>query len=157
MHGQLSSGRDWQIAVREPRQGRQGFVCALYLSGGVSAVTSGDYERFRIVEKLTITHTLNAVSGFPYNISYNEGVFKNTADHIISVTIMGADAMHSDIYATVAKLLGIERAVGFLKHRGVDALIFTKDYRMAAVGNVQFIDDIRVQGYREFLMYTHIA
>ncbi len=79
-------GRPWRIGVRDPRR-HDGVLAVLALSGNMSVVTSGDYERFFIFNGQRYHHILDPKTGYP-------------ARHYRSVTVVAPSAMTADAWST---------------------------------------------------------
>lgn len=109
-------GRPWHIGVRHP-QG-EGVIAAIDAQGREAVVTSGTYERFREWDGQRYPHIIDPRSGQP-------------ATHVVSATVIHADAAWADAAATalvvagaqdwpqVAKRMGIEQAMVIDEQGGV--------------------------------------
>jgi FAD:protein FMN transferase len=105
--GRDSEGRDWSIAVADPRR-RDQSVVALRLSNA-SAATSGNSERGRLVGGRHIGHLLDPRTGEP-------------AADFGSVTVVAPSALHADILSTAFCVLGPEEGLALserLRHEGI--------------------------------------
>ncbi len=74
----------WVIGVRDPRG--SGAIDYLYLTKGAVA-TSGDYERYFVINGVRYHHILNPKNGYP-------------ARGARSVTVIADDAVTADVYST---------------------------------------------------------
>ncbi|MGR8929147.1 MAG: FAD:protein FMN transferase [Gammaproteobacteria bacterium] len=61
--GPLPDGRGWPVAIRDPRQ-RDKVIARFELASGALA-TSGDYERFQLIDGVSYSHILNPKTGWP--------------------------------------------------------------------------------------------
>ena len=61
--GPLPNGQGWPVAVRDPRQPDK-IIAQLKLSSGALA-SSGDYERFQLIDGVRYSHLLNPKTGWP--------------------------------------------------------------------------------------------
>jgi thiamine biosynthesis lipoprotein len=61
--GALPNGEGWPVAIRDPRQPEK-VVAQLQLKSGALA-SSGDYERFQVINGVRYSHLLNPKTGFP--------------------------------------------------------------------------------------------
>lgn len=61
--GALPNGEGWSIAIRDPRQPDKTVAQFRLKSGAVAS--SGDYERFQIINGVRYSHLLNPKTGFP--------------------------------------------------------------------------------------------
>lgn len=83
--------RDWMVGVRDPRGGPQDLVARVRATAAV--VTSGDYERYRIVDGVRYHHIIDPRTGRP-------------ASGCRSVTIVADQAELADVLATSVFVLG---------------------------------------------------
>lgn len=107
MKGVNQNGICWRTGIQKPEDDITG------LSIGVEEVvqpckkcgvaTSGDYRNFYIVDGKKYAHTINPRTGYP------------AAQNILSATIVAADCMTADAYATAFMSMGIEAAVEMAK------------------------------------------
>ncbi len=105
--GRDTEGRDWSIAVADPRR-RDQSVVELRLSNA-SASTSGNSERGRVVEGRPIGHLLDPRTGEP-------------AADFGSVTAVAPSALHADILSTAFFVLGPEEGLALsekLRREGI--------------------------------------
>ncbi len=86
---------EWVIGVRNPRGRADENVTYLYLKEG-SVATSGDYERFFIVDGIRYHHLLDRRNGKP-------------ATSAMSATVITDDPIVADVLSTAAFVLGKER------------------------------------------------
>jgi thiamine biosynthesis lipoprotein len=61
--GPLPNGQGWPVAIRDPRQPDK-HIAQLKLSSGALA-SSGDYERFQLIDGVRYSHLLNPKTGWP--------------------------------------------------------------------------------------------
>lgn len=92
--GPKFGGEYWSIAVQDPRGESGEYIDIVYLKKG-TIVTSGDYERFFIVDGVRYHHILNPKTGYPVRDN-------------ISTTVISPDAMDADAFSTAAFVLGSE-------------------------------------------------
>ncbi|HOK87612.1 MAG TPA: FAD:protein FMN transferase [Fervidobacterium sp.] len=83
---------NWVIGIRDPRGQPGENVGMVYLKEG-SIATSGDYERFFIVDGVRYHHIIDPKSGLP-------------ANGAISATIISSDPVVADAFSTAAFVLG---------------------------------------------------
>ncbi|WP_448378424.1 FAD:protein FMN transferase [Fervidobacterium sp.] len=86
---------NWVIGVRDPRGQPGENITIVYLSEG-SVATSGDYERFFIVDNVRYHHILDPRTGYPSNKA-------------ISATVIANDPVIADAFSTAAFVLGEDR------------------------------------------------
>ncbi len=101
--------RKWKMGIRSPR--KDGIYKSGTLRAGSSAlVTSGDYERFRMVDGVRYSHIVDPRTG-------------TSARGAVSVTVIGPQGMLADALATGLFVLGPEEGKKALTHfPGYEAL-----------------------------------
>jgi thiamine biosynthesis lipoprotein len=97
------AGQPWKIGVRAPRGRNNQLVARLQLSGG-AVVTSGDYERFKIVDGVRYHHIIDPRIGQPANASQ-------------SVTVVAPSAEEADVLATAVFVLGPAKGLDLISQR----------------------------------------
>ncbi|MEM9984822.1 MAG: FAD:protein FMN transferase, partial [Bacteroidota bacterium] len=120
MHGLVNAGGDlicwgndqgqpWRIGIVDPRA-REESMAWLSLSDQ-AVVTSGDYERFAMIEGERYSHIIDPRTGWPVK-------------GLVSVSVVCPDAEVADALATAVSVLGPERGLALLNHlRGVEGLL----------------------------------
>jgi thiamine biosynthesis lipoprotein len=93
-HKMQVEGRPWRIAIRNPRGNEP--LAWIELQDGEGVSTSGDYERFAVVENQRIHHLLDPASGSP-------------VAHTIAVTVIARDATTADAASTAIFVAGPSR------------------------------------------------
>jgi thiamine biosynthesis lipoprotein len=98
--GGARDGTPWRIAVQDPR-GRPGSTLArLDVASGAMA-TSGDYERYIVVDGRRYCHVMDPRTGWP-------------VDHWQSVSVVAPLAVAAGACATIAMLHPVDEALAFL-------------------------------------------
>ncbi len=110
-------GRDvksdrWRIAVRFPFQDQDDTPLAIVEMGHESICTSGNYERFDVIEGRRFSHIKDPRTGMP-------------ADNYPSVTVIGKDAASAGTWATALSILGPEGLK--IMPKGLEAMIVVGD------------------------------
>jgi len=100
--------RGWRIGVRNPR--REGILAAIEISGDESVFTSGDYERFFMLDGRRYHHILDPRDGLP-------------PQHTMSVTVLGVEAATADAAATALFVAGPERWPEVAAALGIDKVM----------------------------------
>ncbi|MBT9159473.1 MAG: FAD:protein FMN transferase [Dehalococcoidia bacterium] len=107
--GQRPGGGAWRIGVQHPRQ--PGIKLGVLHLEEQAVATSGDYQRYFIVDGQRYHHILNPQTGYP-----SQGV--------ISVTVVGPTATEVDILSTAVFLLSAEEGIALLESMpGVEGII----------------------------------
>ncbi|HTN50244.1 MAG TPA: FAD:protein FMN transferase [Burkholderiaceae bacterium] len=113
--GPTPEGGPWRIAVQDPR-GRPGETLARLDVASGALATSGDYERYMIVDGRRYCHVMDPRSGWP-------------VDTWQSVSVVAPLAVAAGACATIAMLQPVELALAFLQSQGVRYLAIDADGR----------------------------
>jgi len=106
--GLNSRGEPWRIAIERPETSKRAMfrVVALHDMG---MATSGDYRNFFEVDGEQYSHTIDPATGEP-------------VDHrLASVTVLAAETMQADAWATALLVLGPERGFALAEQLGLAA------------------------------------
>lgn len=106
-------GAPWRLAVQDPR-GERGQALGTVELSGAAISTSGDYERYRMVDDVRYHHIMDPRTGWPARGS-------------ISVSIIAPTAEQTDALATSIFVLGPEKGLALARELGVDTLILAAD------------------------------
>jgi FAD:protein FMN transferase len=102
--GGNGSGQPWRIGIRHPVQ--RDLVVGVVSGMDLAVATSGTYEKG--------LHVLNPHTGLP-------------ADELVSVTVVGADILEADVYATATLAMGT-RGLDFMERiPGYEAYVIGSD------------------------------
>ncbi len=105
--------RGWNIGVRDPFD-REGVVGVIELSDGLALATSGNYERFVIIDGKRYAHIVDPRTGWP-------------VEGMAGVTVVAPTAGMADALSTALFVMGVERGLELLQRcEGAEAL-FVKD------------------------------
>ena len=85
------AGKPWAVGIRNPDNNSEILKKIEFDSGCRGVATSGDYERFFVVEGQTFSHIMNPKTGHPV---------KNSR----SVTVIGENAVSADVAATAVSV-----------------------------------------------------
>ncbi len=149
----------WNVGIVSPRPRagesiRRGYVCAVTLDGGVSAVTSGDYMRYYIHGRdggeVYVPHIIGK-DGMPIGVRYDEnaGKFVNTGENVISATVIGKSSAECDALSTAVCALGFESGARLLQNVGLKGLIFSEK-RFTIIGDVTLYATDDYDGYKAY-------
>ena len=89
--------RNWVVGIQNPR--KPSSIASIVLNPGWSIGTSGDYQRYFIVDNQRYSHLIDPTTGKP--ISHN----------LVSVTVVHPSSMTSDGLATAFNVMGWEEAI----------------------------------------------
>lgn len=153
-----SEHSDWKVGIASPRprSGQtlaRGYVCAFRTKGDVSAVTSGDYNRYYIHDnddgaKVYVPHIIQK-SGAPIGVEYADGEWVNGGEPVISATVIGKSSAYCDALSTAVCALGLTEGAALLQKVGYKGLIFTEK-RFTIIGDVALYDTDKYGGYKAY-------
>lgn len=108
--GRNPSGQSWSLGIDRPVDGNnelgaeiQGIFRAPEGPHGI--VTSGNYRKFYVRDGKKYAHSIDPRTGYP--VTHN----------LLSATIVAADALTADAYATYCMVVGLEESVRLLESR----------------------------------------
>ncbi len=102
----------WRVGIKHPRQ--DGLLGVVNLSGG-SVATSGDYQRYALVDGVRYHHILDPATGYP-------------ARGVMSVTVAAELAVEADALATAVFVLGPKEGLAFIERTsGAEVVLVTGD------------------------------
>jgi thiamine biosynthesis lipoprotein len=102
------SGRDdpWRIAIEEPDSSGRSVARTVSLTD-VAVATSGDYRNYFEANGRRYSHSIDPRTGYP------------VAHDLVSVTVVHANCMIADAWATALTVLGGERAMAVAQAQGL--------------------------------------
>ncbi len=104
----------WTIGLKNPDNPNATYA-TIAVEAGWNIVTSGDYERFYVVDGVEYHHIINPETLFP-------------SWHIRAVTVVSKNPALGDIYSTAAFVLPLEDAIAFINSlEDVEAIWFDED------------------------------
>lgn len=105
----------WVVGIQDPKA-ENGANKLTLKAEDLSVVTSGNYERFFILDGVRYHHLLNPATGWPVN----EG--------LDSVTILSKSSAMGDALSTASYVLGLDKGMELIKqYDGVDAIFVNSD------------------------------
>jgi len=112
--GKKSGREPWKVGIRHPRREDRTFLEILLKDKAIS--TSGDYERYFIMDGKRYSHIIDPMTGYPIG------------DNVVSASVITADSTTSDILATAMCILG-EKGFDMIKKESgdMDAVLVTED------------------------------
>ena len=100
-HGRSKPDRSWCIGVRNPFD-RGELVGTLTMASGTAVATSGNYERFVIIDGKRYAHIIDPRSGYP-------------VQGMAGVTVLSSNATEADAMSTALYVAGTTDAPAILK------------------------------------------
>lgn len=116
--GKQANGKSWQIGIASPTEEK--IVLGWLDIQNQAVVTSGDYERFAMIDGKRYGHIINPATGYP-------------ATGIKSVSVVCPDAELADALATAVFVMGTKKGLALinqLKH--IECLIVTDENKIAS-------------------------
>jgi thiamine biosynthesis lipoprotein len=102
-------GQPWRLGIQHPRAAHGKLLGVVRLTNQ-ALVTSGDYERFKIVDGIRYHHIIDPRTGWP-------------ATAATSVSVLSNDAEQGVVLAKAIFILGPEKGLALARAEGVDALL----------------------------------
>ncbi len=121
--GKQPDGNNWRIGIADPRD-KTNIISWLSVSD-ISVVTSGNYEKFIMINGKRYGHIIDPITGYP-------------AQGVGSVTIVSPDAELSDALATGIFVLGVEKGLNLINQlNGIECLIIDDDGKLFSSKNMK--------------------
>ena len=130
--GRRPGGKPWRVGIQDPRDPNnpRALITVLELTDR-SVSTSGNYQRYVEIDGRRYSHIVDPRTGRP-------------ADDVPSVTVIGPDALTTDILGTVFSVLGVEEGMRTVESMPeIEALFVTFD----DAGELELT---RSEGFRKF-------
>lgn len=113
-YGQKPDGSPWSVAIMHPRE-EGSYLGILSLAGEHYVSTSGDYERYVMVDGVRYHHILDPFTGYPAHSG------------LCSVTIVSDNGLLADALSTACFVLGSEQGLALAESYGAEALFVEED------------------------------
>jgi FAD:protein FMN transferase len=114
-----NNGKPWRTGIQDPRG--DSVIAAIDMNDGEAVSTSGDYERFRMVNGKRYHHIIDPSTGYPADSG------------LISVSVFSTDPVLSDAYSTAFFISGLEKSRKILADmKGLSAVFVTSDMTVYA-------------------------
>ena len=113
-YGEKPDGSPWKVAVIHPRE-EGNYLGVLSLTGEQYVSTSGDYERYVMVDGVRYHHILDPATGYP------------ARSGLCSVTVLCDGGLLADALSTACFVLGPERGMALAENYGAEALFVCED------------------------------
>ncbi len=115
LFGRQPDGRPWNIGIQNPRaEGDKDELFATVNLGTQGISTSGDYQRYFILDGIRYHHLLNPKTGYPESLCR-------------SVTVIAPEAALTDAYATGIFIMGPQKGLAVLERLGMDGVIIDRE------------------------------
>ncbi|MEZ4700795.1 MAG: FAD:protein FMN transferase [Rhodothermales bacterium] len=105
VRGRHPAGRPWRVGIDRPEEdAAERTLQTVVLLEDAGMATSGNYRNFYVLDGQKYAHTIDPTTGYPARST------------LLSATIVAADCMTADGYATAAMVMG-DSALAFLESR----------------------------------------
>ncbi len=123
--GNMPNGLPWTIGIANPNLSNQIFS---YMDiTDMSVATSGNYEKFVMIDGKKYSHTIDPKTGLPIS-------------GIKSVTIISANAEVADAMATPVMIMGVKAGLHMINQiKHIEAIIITDDDKIFTSRNINII------------------
>jgi thiamine biosynthesis lipoprotein len=120
--GVQPNGKQWSIAIANPNCSHE--VFSFIEISNMAAATSGNYEKFVMIDGQKYSHTINPLTGLPVT-------------GIKSVTIITTNAELADALATPVTIMGISAGLDMINQmKNVEAIIIDDDDNLYTSNNI---------------------
>jgi thiamine biosynthesis lipoprotein len=109
--GRSLKGRPWRIGIRHPRA--EGIIETVELEDRALS-TSGDYEKYFMINNRRYPHIINPKTGFP-------------ALEFVSITVFAEKAALADAIATATAIMGPVNGLKFLDSLGIHGIMYFEE------------------------------
>jgi thiamine biosynthesis lipoprotein len=120
--GLRPDGKEWTIAIANPNAAHEAFS---YMNiSDMAAATSGNYEKFVVIDGKKYSHTIDPHTGLPIR-------------GIKSVTIITTNAELADAMATPVTIMGINAGLDLINQmKNIEAIIIDDDDKLYTSKNI---------------------
>ena len=130
-----NNGKPWLAGIQDPRG--TSVIGAIGMNDGESVSTSGDYERFRMVNGKRYHHIIDPATGYP------------AESGLISVSVFSNDPVISDVYSTAFFVSGLDKTKHILASmQNVSVVLVTSEMKvyvsMSLKGRINLRDGLDV-------------
>ena len=121
--GVMPNGERWTIGIVHPEMADKVFS---YMNvSGLSVATSGNYEKYIVIDGVKYSHTINPKTGLPVT-------------GIKSVTIVSTNAEIADAMATPVMIMGIEAGLDMINQiKDIEAIVIDDNNTLYATKNIK--------------------
>lgn len=131
--GLKPDGKGWMIGIRNPRmKGKDDEIMATIELKDMAVSTSGDYERYFILDGKRYHHILDPKTGYP-------------AEGTISVSVVAPYGVYTDSFSTAVFILGPEKGMQVLQQMGFEGVFVDSSQKILTTpglkGKIEFKRD----------------
>lgn len=126
----------WNLAIANPR-GKEGEILGvLKIFGECFISTSGDYEKFFMVDEKRYHHILNPKTGYP------------AESGLISVTVVCDSGLKSDGLSTACFVLGLKQGMELLEEYGAEGIFVDEEKNVYMTEGLKSLFDLKDLSYK---------
>jgi thiamine biosynthesis lipoprotein len=122
--GLKPNGTRWKVGIKDPRAEDQDDIIAALDLKDLAISTSGDYERYFILDGRRYHHLLSPTTGYPVHTCQ-------------SASIITEEGVLADAFATGVFILGSEKGIKIIEQLGFDGLIIDKEGHVHVTSNIR--------------------
>ena len=151
--GTQPDGQSWNIGIRDPLN-TQASPVAVIAAIDTSVITSGSYERFKMIDGKRYSHLFDPSTGYPID------------NGMLSATVVTPDGSLADALATAFMVMGVDKALDILKGlpdvgavmiyntkaKGGDGGLNTGEFNIIATSNLK--DKLRPLAFKGSIQFT---
>ena len=120
--GHKANGDNWKVGIADPK--KKGDIFSFLTISNGAVVTSGNYERFVIIDKKRYAHIINPKTGYP-------------TTGLKSVTILCPDTELADALATSVFVLGKEKGMQLINQLNeIECILVTDENEILTSENI---------------------
>ncbi len=124
--GPHSDGKPWKVGIRHPRNPSMPMSFVMLSKGGLAS--SGDYERFMVVNGVRYAHILNPHTGWPVN-------------SLASTTVVAEQCVVAGTSSTIAMLKGEQCGSAWLDELGLPYLCMNQNEEIS--GTLKRVNELK--------------
>ena len=123
--GNKTDGTSWNIGLQNPLDTRGKYIGTISVTDK-SVVTSGNYERFFILDEKRYHHIFDSKTGYP------------SESGLISTTIISDNSIDGDALSTSTFIMGLTKGMKLVESiKGVEAIFITADKKVYTTSGIK--------------------
>ncbi|MCR3760741.1 FAD:protein FMN transferase [Clostridium felsineum] len=123
--GQKAPKQNWNIGVQNPFSTRGEYIGILNLKDK-SVVTSGNYERYSVVNGKHYHHIINPKTGYPEDTD------------VVSVTVISDKSIDGDGLSTGLYIMGVLNSINLINSlKGIDCIFITRNKTVYSTNGIK--------------------
>lgn len=129
VYGKKSDNSDWRVGIRNPEGDMDQMIGYLSFSAGTTVCisTSGDYEKYIVLDGVRYHHILDRDTGYP------------AESGLSSVTVVCENGLYSDALSTACFVLGYERSLLLLEQYGAEAVFIDRENHVTVTAGLESV------------------